>query len=240
MRVWSYSRTFYRNHRSPTATRFFFIEGLAPFRYNKVMHKILSFIKTTLLGGVLVVLPAWLTALLLVKVLMKLEVFVKPVSSHLPRQAAHPQIIAILLLLALCFAVGAMLRTAIGRSVERALEENVLSRLPGYRTLRSIAQQMADLEDDRGFKPALIEIEEALAPGFVIEEHADGRLTVFVPSVPTPAAGTLYIIDAARVHPVHISVAKMFNCIAQWGTGSGELLAAMQTVKRDGAAENAI
>jgi uncharacterized membrane protein len=195
------------------------------------MKKILSFIKTTLLGGVFVVLPAWLTVLLLVKVMMKLEVFVKPVSSHLPREAAHPRIIAILLLLALCFAVGAILRTAIGRQIERALEDKVLSRLPGYRTLRSVAQQMADMEDDRGFKPALIEIEEALAPGFIIEEHADGRLTVFFPSVPTPAAGTLYIIDAARVHPVHVSVAKMFKCIGQWGTGSGELLAAMQTAK---------
>jgi uncharacterized membrane protein len=194
------------------------------------MKKILSFIKTTLLGGLLVVLPGWLTALLLVKVLMKLEVFVKPVSSHLPPEAAHPRIIAVLLLLALCFAVGAILRTAIGQQIERELEDKVLSRLPGYKTLRGVAQQMSDIENDRGFKPALIEIEEALAPGFIIEEHGGGRLTVFVPSVPTPAAGTLYIIDAARVHPVNVSVAKMFKCIAQWGTGSGELLAAMQTV----------
>lgn len=103
------------------------------------MQKILSFIKTTLLGGVLVILPVWLTVLLLVKVLMKLEIFVKPVSSHLPREAAHPRIIAILLLLALCFAVGAMLRTAIGRQVEHALEDKVLSRLPGYKTLRGMA-----------------------------------------------------------------------------------------------------
>lgn len=115
------------------------------------MQNIFSFVKTTLLGGVLVVLPAWLTVLLLVKVLMKLEVFVKPVSSHLPQQAAHPRIIAILLLLALCFAVGAILHTAIGQQIERALEDKVLSHLPGYRTLRSVTQQMADMEDDRGF-----------------------------------------------------------------------------------------
>ncbi len=86
---------------------------------------------------------------------------------------------------------------------------------------------MADIQDDTGFKPVLIEIEEALAPGFIIEEHPDGKLTVFVPFVPTLAAGTLYIIDSTRVHPVHVSEAKIFNCIAQWGTGSGELLAAM-------------
>ena len=44
------------------------------------------------------------------------------------------------------------------------------------------------------WKPALVEIEEALVPAFIIEELEDQRVTVFVPSVPTPFAGasTLY------------------------------------------------
>jgi hypothetical protein len=41
---------------------------------------------------------------------------------------------------------------------------------------------------------ALAEIEDALAPAFVIEELPDGRFTIFVPSIPTPLAG-------ARLHP---------------------------------------
>ena len=36
------------------------------------------------------------------------------------------------------------------------------------------------------FEVLLAEIEEALVPAFIIEELADGRYTVFVPSVPTP------------------------------------------------------
>jgi len=38
------------------------------------------------------------------------------------------------------------------------------------------------------WKPALVEIEEALVPAFIIEELEDQRVTVFVPSVPTPFA----------------------------------------------------
>ena len=32
-----------------------------------------------------------------------------------------------------------------------------------------------------------------VVPAFIIEELDDGRLTVFVPSVPTPLAGAVYV-----------------------------------------------
>ena len=83
------------------------------------------------------------------------------------------------------------------------------------------------MENARGFKPALVEIEDAFAPGFIVEELPDGRYTVFLPSAPTPMAGTIFIIDAARVHPVDIPFTTAFQCVAKWGTGAGQLLAAL-------------
>ena len=53
--------------------------------------------------------------------------------------------------------------------------------MPGYTTLRSMAEQMGDLQENHGFKPALVEIEDALAPGFIVEDHAGGKCTVFIP-----------------------------------------------------------
>ena len=63
------------------------------------MKQFLAFLKATLLGGVIVVLPAWLAAMLVLKALGHLQVFVKPISSHLPQTVAHPRVIAILLLI---------------------------------------------------------------------------------------------------------------------------------------------
>jgi len=50
---------------------------------------------------------------------------------------------------------------------------------------------------------------------------------VFVPSAPTPMAGSIYIIDGARVHPIDVPFATAFQCIAKWGTGAGKLLEGM-------------
>src|SRR5262249_34322167 len=150
------------------------------------MKRILAFLKVTLLGGAIFVLPAWLAVVLVYKAVMHLQIFVKPVSSHLPRAIAHPKVIAILLLIALCFIVGAAIQTALGARAKRLAEREFLEKLPGYTTLRGFAARLSDQNPSASFQPALIEIEEALVPGFIVEQHSGNRSTVFVPSVPTP------------------------------------------------------
>jgi uncharacterized membrane protein len=89
--------------------------------------------------------------------------------------------------------------------------------------MRGLAARVAG--DERGaiFTPALVEIEEALSPGFIIEELEDGRYTVLVPSVPTPAAGSLFILPRERVHPLDVPFTSIVKVISKWGAGAGEL-----------------
>jgi uncharacterized membrane protein len=190
------------------------------------MKRALAFLKATLLGGVIVVLPAWLAVLLVLKVLAHLEVFVKPVSSHLPHSLAHPRVIAILVLVGLCFLVGAAIQTAIGAKAERTAERLVLERIPGYTVLRSLASRLSDHAETASFQSALVEMEEALVPAFIVERHSGNRCTVFIPSVPTPMAGSVYIIDNSRVHALDLPAVSVMQCISKWGGGSDKLVAA--------------
>jgi uncharacterized membrane protein len=91
-----------------------------------------------------------------------------------------------------------------------------------------MTRQMAGESRENAWKPALAEIEDALVPAFIVEELEDGRFTVFVPSVPTPLAGAIYILTAARVHPVDVPFTQAVKVITRWGSGSRELVAAMQ------------
>jgi len=195
------------------------------------MKRILAFLKAALLGGVIVVLPAWLAVLLVLKALGHLEIFVKPVSSHLPHSIAHPRVIGILVLIGLCFLVGALIQTAIGRNAERAAERAVLEKITGYTVLRSLASRISDHAESASFQPALVEIEEALVPGFIVERHSGNRSTVFIPSVPTPMAGAVYIIDNNRVHPLDLPAISVMQCISKWGGGSDKLLAAYDAAR---------
>ena len=78
------------------------------------------------------------------------------------------------------------------------MERSLFERLPGYALFRSLTQRLAEEDQESAWKPAVVEIEEALVPAFIIEGFEDGRFTVFVPSVPTPLAGAVCILNAAN------------------------------------------
>jgi uncharacterized membrane protein len=187
-----------------------------------------KFVLSTLVAGFLVVAPIYLAALLLLKALKSLTGLVGPIAKLLPAKLPAEQILALLLILVLCFLVGVGIRTRIGRTIWEQIEKSLFQRIPGYSLFRSLAQRMAGESEETAWKPALAEIEEALVPAFIIEELDDGRFTVFVPSVPTPFAGAIYILDPDRVHPLNVPFTHAVKVISRWGSGSRDLVAAME------------
>ena len=87
---------------------------------------------------------------------------------------------------------------------------------------------MAGKSRENTWTAALVEIEDALVPGFIIEEFQDGRYTVFVPSIPTPFAGAVYVLDRQRVHPVDVPFTDAIRVVSRWGSGAKNLVAAME------------
>lgn len=191
------------------------------------MKSLLTALKSILVTGLLIVIPAYLAFLLLGMLFTKLGAMMKPISKALPEGVNHPSVVAFLVLLLSSLAVGLFVKTRVGRKVDDLITHTVLDRIPGYSAMNSIARQMADFESSEGFKPALIDVEDhSLSPAFLIEDHGGGRCTVFMPSVPTPMAGAIFIMDRERVFPIDVPLPVMMKCISKWGSGSAELLAA--------------
>lgn len=189
------------------------------------MRGLAEFTKTTLIGGVLVMLPLGLSVLLLAKATAGVFALLSPVTAQLPDSIHHLRnVVALLIVIAACFIAGLVVRTGPGLRAKSVLDRYLLERIPGYTLLRGLAGRITGNEEGSTFAAALVEIEEALVPAFVVEEHPDGRYTVFVPSVPTPAAGTVYIIDRARVHLVDVPFTTAVSVISKWGAGAGQML----------------
>ena len=192
------------------------------------MRGLAEFTKTTLIGGVLIILPLYLSILLLLKTLGAVGALIAPVTAQLPDALKFRQVIAILIVILVCFLAGLVVRTGPGLRAKNAIERNLLDRIPGYALIRGLASRVAGRQEDDTFAVALVEIEDALVPAFIVEEHDDGAYTVFVPSVPTPAAGAIYILPRERVHHVDIPFAKAAAVITKWGAGARDLRAAMR------------
>lgn len=196
------------------------------------MNKLAEFTKTTLIGGFLILLPIYLSVLLLLKTLQGALALVSPVTAQIPAAVEFRQVFAVLIVVAACFIAGLLVRAGpIARGVT-SVERNLLEKIPGYSLLRGLASRIGGRDDDATFEPALVEIEDALAPAMIIERLPDGRFTVLVPSVPTPAAGALYVLTADRVHPIDVPLHKLLKVYSKWGEGMAELVAAAKITPR--------
>jgi len=49
-----------------------------------------------------------------------------------------------------------------------------------------------------------------------------------VPSIPTPLAGAVYIVERLKVHPLDIPFTDALKTISRWGSGAKDLVAAME------------
>jgi len=187
-----------------------------------------EFVTSTVVGGLLIVVPVYLAVLLLLKGMKSAASLVRPFAALLPEWIPAERFFSLLLVLTLCFLVGVAVRTQSGRAVRERLEVALFGRLPGYGLIKSLTQRLAGDSEESAWTPALIELEDALVPAFIIETLDDGRLTVFVPSVPTPLAGAVYVLSADRVHILDVPFTQAIRSISRWGSGSSDLVAAMR------------
>jgi uncharacterized membrane protein len=197
------------------------------------MKRFQDFVVTSVMAGFLVLAPLYLAVLLLLKAAASLVGLLKPVARLLPDWMPAEGLLALILVLLACLLVGAALRTQTGRAARERLEHSLFERIPGYAVFKSLTLRLTGQGQEGSWRPAFAEIEEALVPAFIIEEFEDGRYTVFVPSVPTPFAGAVYVLAHERVHPLDVPFTQALKPISRWGAGCKDLVAAMTASSQD-------
>ncbi|MGB3620847.1 MAG: hypothetical protein WBA20_05825 [Ketobacter sp.] len=193
------------------------------------MNAAYKHVMTSIGIGLLVIAPVYLSILLLLKALHSLGQLLHPVIEILPVYLQSKTAFALAVLLIITFIIGTALRTGLGMRARYKLESALFERIPGYAMFRGFTQRLAGESDEETWKPALVETDDsALMPVFIIEELTDGRYTVFVPSVPTPLAGAVFVYERHRVHEVDVPFAHALRVISRWGEGAQDMVAAMK------------
>ena len=192
------------------------------------MKKSLLFAARAFLSGFLIVVPVYLAVLLLLKAMGSFAKLVHPLTMLVPDWFPAENLLSLLLVLLVCFLIGLAVRTRAGQVIRERIETNVFERIPGYAVVRSLTRQLSGGGHEKAWQPALAEIEDALVPAFIIEEFDDGRYTVFVPSIPTPFAGAIYILRRSRVHSLDVPFTQALQVVSRWGSGAKALAMAME------------
>jgi len=186
---------------------------------------------TSFVAGVVIVVPIYLSGLLLVKAMQAVAGIVRPIARVLPAWFPAERLLSLILVLVVCLLIGVVVRTPAGRRARERVEKSLFEKIPGYALFRSLTRQLTGVREEQTWKPAMAEIEEALVPAFIIEEFDDGRFTVFVPAAPTPFSGSIYILTPERVHPIDVPFARAIRSLSSFGSGSKALVAAIKDRK---------
>ncbi len=188
-------------------------------------------IRLNILYGVMAILPIAIIALLLAKV-AEIAVIVSTPLREAWGLGTFGIILAVLAaalaILALCFGLGAIVRTRLGSWSFQRLEHAIFKRLPGYELVQRLLRGVADRE--QAYATALVDLygSGARVLALVIEgneEGQDGPMTVFVPASPTPAVGTVYVVERRRVQFLDSNLIDLTDCLSQWGMGAARLAA---------------
>jgi uncharacterized membrane protein len=189
------------------------------------MKQIVGFVKATVVGGIVVILPIALAILLILQALKILHQVVDPVAGAFGfRETFLATIATVVLLVSACFLVGLAMRTAIGVAVRDALERIVLNRVPGYSELRAVARSFAGIEKSR-YPSALVDLycSDAWQPALVVEERGE-TVAVYVPVAPAFTVGLVYVVRRERVRLGAGGMAAAVKVIRQFGVGSLDLV----------------
>ena len=198
------------------------------------MKRLTGSLTKSLFRGLLIVVPVYLAILLLLKGMKSVGNLVKPFAGLLPEWIPAEEVLSILLVLAIVTLIGASVGTGLGQRIRGWIETTFLERIPGYPLIRSLTHQVAGQSRENTWKAALFQSDEALVPAFIIEELDDGRYTVFVPSIPTPFAGAVYVLDRHRVFPLDVPFTDAVRVVSRWGSGAKDLVAAMEKGRKGG------
>lgn len=183
--------------------------------------------KTTILGGLLFLVPVAFLAIVVGKAFQLSLLIAKPIDRIIPVDhligVAFVNIIAVLVIIGLCYLAGlAAQRGWMSRRLE-ALDGMLIDALPSYAVAKGMIGSVAnDGQSDKVLQPVLVRFDDYDQIGFEIERNTE-RAVVFLPGAPSTWSGATILVDPARLTPMQIPTHQAVKLMRVLGRGTLKL-----------------
>ena len=183
-----------------------------------------KFILTTVLGGVLFLIPFVLVVVLLGKGFMIMRTIAEKMDVLLPWDsvAGLPivDVLAVLFLISCCFIAGLVARSSWARDLRNRVDDLLLQLVPGYAWITGMTANVSNEEASTGFKPVWIRLDDQYQVGFEVERCEGDLVAVFLPGAPDPRTGTLSYVESDRIEDLDSSFNEVSKNFRRLGMGS--------------------
>lgn len=197
--------------------------------------KFKQFIKSTLFGGLVVILPIAIIAFLIKWIFQTITDLIQPLTNyalkthHMPEYVADSIVVGIIILV--FFVVGLMVQTTIGNFLHRIFDDIFQKIAPGYRMVKEVVIQIFGSSEASPFsngeiaKVRLFGVDcPTEVTALITDRHPDGTYTIFMATGPNPTSGNIYHVPEEQVTLCpHIPFDSAMRTIIACGAGSAEL-----------------
>jgi uncharacterized membrane protein len=188
----------------------------------------LMFLKTTILGGILFLVPIVIFIAVLGKAVKVVDKIAVPIAALLPLDSfggvAVVEIIALAILVLVCFIAGLAAKTRTARKMVHLLESNVLENIPAYALLKAKSGSILTPEDTSDMQPVLIQFDDSWQIGFEIDKAGADKRLVFLPGAPDPWSGSVCAVTVDRLQPLAMNIKEISVFMKRLGKGSSPAL----------------
>ncbi len=201
------------------------------------MKHSLSFLKTTIIGGVLFLIPVILVIVTVGEAIEISNKIIEPLAQRIHLDLKESMVpsgfLAAGLIVLVCFLAGLVARTRFAGKGVAWLESSVLSSLPAYEFMKSMGESMLGIQKDRTYEVVLARtsVHAAWRIGFLIERMEGGRAAVYLPNAPSPWSGSVCFMTEEQIQPIDIPYPAALKCLGRLGAGSDDLLRGVDCVK---------
>ena len=188
----------------------------------------LRFLKTTVIGGILFLVTIIIFIAIIGKALKITNKLATPIAGLLGVDAiagiAVAQLLAIVILVLICFLAGLAAKTPRAKKFVQSLEVNVLEKIPAYELLKAKAQSALNFEDTEGACPVMAKFDDSWQLAIEIERIEGGHVVIFLPGAPDPWSGSVCVVTEDRITPLDLTVKSATNLMKRLGKGSIDAL----------------
>jgi uncharacterized membrane protein len=187
-----------------------------------------KFLRATLVGGVMFLVPVVVLAVILGKALEIARKVTDPLAARIPVHSViglqTPTLLAAFLIVLLCFLAGLLARMRTAARAVRWLESTLLSNIPGYEFFKAVSGRMIGADVEGAPQAVLVYTGDSWQIGFEFERLDNGLAAVYVPEGPACASGPVMFVPPERLSPLGLSPAAAMKCLRRLGAGSNALL----------------
>lgn len=193
------------------------------------MKHALEVFKTTVLGGVVFLIPLAVILVVLAKIVVMMRAAASPFGPVVPVDSVGGvllvNVFGALVILFACFVAGLLARRGLGKRAVSSLDATLMDTLPGYAFVKGFAESMAQSDElAESFSPVLVRFDDYTQAAFEVERSDEhGYVAIYLPGAPNPWSGSVVYVTPDRVRRLEISVAETVKRIRTLGRGSEQL-----------------